>query len=266
MVGMDTKPVFTRIIKRGSTGEDVLLVQARLNKRGYGILDEDGIFGICTEDSAKRFQMDHPDPKGNRLQVDGIVGPLTWWALFNGADAYMPPSNTELIKPAKLMQAALDVAQGELHRNVREIPSGSNRGPDVEKYLASVGRNPGDAWCAAFVYWCVEMASHSIGLANPLKKTGRVSSMWRDAVGRGSVVTAEDVRAGDADIPAGAIYCAVYESGRGHTGFVERREADTLYTIEGNTSVKNSNSGEGVFAKSRSLSRYKAIKGFIIYS
>lgn len=262
---MDAKQVFKRILKRGSTGEDVLKVQVRLNQRGYGILDEDGIFGSCTQDSVKRFQTDHADPKGNRLQVDGIVGPLTWWALFNGAGAYVQPSNPEFLKLGKLMQAALDVAQGELRLNVREIPPGSNRGPDVEKYLASVGRKPGDAWCAAFVYWCVEMASHSIGLNNPLKKTGRVASMWRDAVGRGSVVTAEDVRAGKADIPAGAIYCAVYESGRGHTGLVECREGDTLYTIEGNTAIKNSNSGEGVFAKRRSLSRYKAIKGFVIY-
>jgi hypothetical protein len=262
---MDTGHVFKRILKRGSMGDDVLKLQKQLNQKGYGILDEDGIFGPCTEDSARRFQIDHIDPKGRRLDIDGIVGPLTWWALFNGNSGSTPHPNPPRSESSELMPVSLKAARGELRRNVREIPSGSNRGPDVEKYLASVGRNPGDAWCAAFVYWCVEKASNSLGTMSHLMKTGRVASMWHDAVERNSVITVEDVRAGIADIPHGAIYCAVYTSGKGHTGFVERREGDILHTIEGNTSIKGSSSGEGVRAKKRSLSRYKAIKGFIIY-
>ncbi len=262
---MDVGHIFKHILKRGSTGDDIMKLQKRLNQKGYGILDEDGIFGPCTGDSVKRFQMDHLDPKGYRLEIDGIVGPLTWWALFNDKSASTPHPNTSRNESSELMQASLEGARGELRRNVCEIPPGSNRGPDVEKYLTSVGRNPGDAWCAAFIYWCVEKASNSLGTANPLKKTGRVASIWRDAVERNSVITIGDVRAGNVDIPPGAIYCAVYDSGAGHTGFVESRERDILHTIEGNTSIKGSSSGEGVRAKKRSLSRYKAIKGFIIY-
>jgi len=262
---MDAGHIFKHILKRGSMGDDVLKLQKRLNQKGYGILDEDGIFGPCTGDSVKRFQMDHIDPKGRRLDIDGIVGPLTWWALFNGKSVSTPHPNPSRNELSELMRVSLKIAHGELQCNVREIPSGSNRGPDVEKYLASVGRNHGDAWCAAFVYWCVEKASNSLGTMSPLRKTGRVASMWHDAVERNLVITIDDVRAGNADIPPGAIYCAVYSSGKGHTGFVERREADILHTIEGNTSIKGSSKGEGVHAKCRSLSRYKAIKGFIVY-
>lgn len=262
---MDALRIFKHILKRGSIGDDVLQLQKRLNQIGYGILNEDGIFGPCTEDSVKRFQMDHFDPRGCRLEIDGIVGPLTWWALFNGESESTPHPNPPRNELSELMRISLKIARDELQRNVREIPSGSNRGPDVEKYLTSVGRNPGDAWCAVFVYWCVEKASLSLGMANPLMKTGRVASMWNDAVKRNSVITLDDVRAGNADIPPGAIYCAVYSSGKGHTGFVEGREGDILHTIEGNTSIKGTSKGEGVHAKKRSLSRYKAIKGFIIY-
>jgi hypothetical protein len=257
------KPVFNRILKRGSLGEDVLLIQKRLNDLGYGFLVEDGIYGPRTEDSVKRFQMDHNGPKGNKLEVDGIVGPLTYWALFNAI------SDQKVIydrcPDGTLMLASLDVARCEISKNVREVPPRSNRGPEVEAYLASVGRKPGDAWCAAFVYWCVECASRRLGLDNPLKRTGHVATLWTDAVNRGMVLHITNVPSGEEDIPPGAVFCAVYKSGRGHTGFVERRERDTLCTIEGNTNLRGSQEGDGVYKKRRSLSRNKGLRGFIIF-
>ena len=51
-----------------------------------------------------------------------------------------------------LAAAALRYAQSQVGQ--REQPKGSNRGPMVDKYLASVGLQPGYAWCQAFVYWC----------------------------------------------------------------------------------------------------------------
>ncbi len=61
---------------------------------------------------------------------------------------------------------ALALAQAALAAGVREVPLGSNRGPDVDGYLAPCVRNgrllwprglpaEGAAWCAAFVSWCV---------------------------------------------------------------------------------------------------------------
>jgi hypothetical protein len=259
---MSDTPVLKRILKRGKKGPDIHILQAQLNQKGYGIIAEDAIFGPKTEDAVKRFQTDHSSPDGSPLKVDGIVGPLTWWALFNGDS---PQTHNVCFDTSRLMRSSQEVALHELKKNVREIPPGSNRGPDVEAYLSSVGRNPGDAWCAAFVYWCVERASKSLGKNNPLKRTGRVSSLWADAVERGCVIQADDVRAGEADIPPGAIFCVVYANGRGHTGFVESRNGDTLNTIEGNTRPSDRSDGEGVHSKRRSLSRYKGLKGFIFY-
>lgn len=54
------------IIKKGSSGSEVKLVQQKLN------LVADGIFGTLTEEAVKEFQ------KNNGLTVDGIVGKNTW--------------------------------------------------------------------------------------------------------------------------------------------------------------------------------------------
>lgn len=56
-------------IKIGSKGEDVKVLQQKLN------LSVDGIFGPLTEEGVKEFQ------KEKGLSVDGIVGPKTWEAL-----------------------------------------------------------------------------------------------------------------------------------------------------------------------------------------
>lgn len=53
-------------IKRGSSGEEVKLLQQKLN------IAIDGIFGQKTEQAVKEFQ------RANNLSVDGIVGPKTW--------------------------------------------------------------------------------------------------------------------------------------------------------------------------------------------
>ena len=59
---------------------DVRLVQKRLVGLGYGPLEPDGYFGSQTARAVRNFQMDAG------LDVDGVVGPLTWAALF-GAPA-----------------------------------------------------------------------------------------------------------------------------------------------------------------------------------
>ena len=62
----------------GSANNEVKLVQEKLNSLGYNLGTADGIFGTGTETAVKNYQQ----AKG--LDVDGIVGRLTWDALFNG--------------------------------------------------------------------------------------------------------------------------------------------------------------------------------------
>jgi len=60
-----SKPVTTTVLKRGSSGDVVKKIQAKLG------LPEDGEFRLSTEIAVKKWQ------SANNLTVDGIVGPKT---------------------------------------------------------------------------------------------------------------------------------------------------------------------------------------------
>lgn len=68
---------FSRNLRKGSSGEDVLYAKQKLVELGYLHAATKLSFGSDTLSAVKRFQSD----KG--LEVDGIIGILTWSALFN---------------------------------------------------------------------------------------------------------------------------------------------------------------------------------------
>jgi peptidoglycan hydrolase-like protein with peptidoglycan-binding domain len=78
-----TMPVFGRTLRLTSptmNGEDVKNIQQALLELGYlEIGTADGSFGPKTEEAVRHFQ------GNNGLTVDGIVGPLTWDALFSSS-------------------------------------------------------------------------------------------------------------------------------------------------------------------------------------
>lgn len=80
--GSTTKPETRPTIRRGSRGKYVTLLQTMLVNRGYdvGSTGADGDFGIRTERAVQAYQ------RANGLEVDGIVGPLTWAALDDVPD------------------------------------------------------------------------------------------------------------------------------------------------------------------------------------
>lgn len=228
-------------VRRGSADSAAILaVQRMLNARGCGPIDEDGRFGDQTEGGLRLFQMRFPDAQGQPLEVDGECGPLTWAALFGVAAA------PKLMKPAPKGRSALDVAIAEI--GAMEVPPGSNAGPEVEKYLGSVGLGPGFAWCASFVFWCASQTG-----PNALPRTGGVQKMWRDGLSAGlpALRTAEAL-AEPSRIAPGMIFFISHGAGTGHTGFVEGLRPDgRLITVEGNTNDGGSREGIGVFRLNR---------------
>ncbi|MFB2895210.1 peptidoglycan-binding protein [Aerosakkonemataceae cyanobacterium BLCC-F50] len=83
------------VLRRGSTGEDVSLLQQRLNATrnipGVGLttLVVDGIFGVNTERAVRHFQ------EVFTLTIDGVVGLQTWASLIRISlpDDLSPPAN-----------------------------------------------------------------------------------------------------------------------------------------------------------------------------
>ena len=71
------------VLRRGSRGDYVYILQRLLVAKGYNPNGIDGIFGPGCEIAVKNFQSDNVDNSGKKLVVDGIVGPKTWEALYN---------------------------------------------------------------------------------------------------------------------------------------------------------------------------------------
>jgi hypothetical protein len=145
-----------------------------------------------------------------------------------------------------LSQRSLEIALSQ--NGVQEMPKGSNKGPDVEKYLKSVGLGGGYAWCMSFVYWCVQQAATEMGIKNPLVKTGGVMVQWNSTTCR-KVPKTGNVQPGD-------IFIMQFGHGTGHTGFVMKVENNAVYTIEGNTNDDGSREGYEVAKRVRPLSSF----------
>ncbi len=240
-VSNEVAPFPGRVVAAGSADKaSVLVVQKRLNELGLGPVAEDGAFGPETMEAVELFQARSVDGRGQPLEVDGRVGPMTWAALFRVATAAATEAKTPLATEV------LNVARAEI--GVREQPEGSNTGPEVNQFLASVGAAPGNAWCAAFVYWCLSKAAANVGERNPGIRTAGALDLWNQAGAKGvkRVACAEA-----ADRPAlvepGMVFVISTGGGHGHVGFVESVEGVVLTTIEGNTNDGGSREGVGVF-------------------
>jgi hypothetical protein len=233
------------VIKRNSPHRAAVeAVQARLNALGMASLPVNGLFDAATDAGVRRFQGLFLDLKGNPLSVDGEVGEITWGALFGAA------ALPKIVSGGALAKATLAVARSQI--GVGEKPPGSNRGPEVEAYLQSVGLGGGHPWCAAFVHWCAEQAATKAGQPNPVPPTGGVLEMWRRARKAGlPLVEATDAIAQPALVKSGMVFIMQFSATTGHTGFVEERDGGRLVTIEGNSNDGGSREGTGVFRLER---------------
>lgn len=86
---------YTRLLKHMMSGADVKAAKDRLVELGYLYASTHDLFGNDTLAAVKSFQKD----KG--LEVDGIIGPDTWAALFDGEETDEPadaPAYTRLLK------------------------------------------------------------------------------------------------------------------------------------------------------------------------
>ena len=79
---------YTRLLKRYMTGEDVRYVKDRLVVLGYLAKATHNRYGNDTWRAVKAFQA------ANGLEIDGVVGPLTWSALF--ADQPQPVPSVDV--------------------------------------------------------------------------------------------------------------------------------------------------------------------------
>jgi hypothetical protein len=212
-------------------GTDVLTVQKILARAGYAPGRLDGVYGIATVRAVAAFQ------RRQGLADDGIVGPLTWHALYavrNGR-----PATGIYRRPSSPGEHAL--AEACRHIGLKEQPAGSNR--------TMFGRwfgVDGVPWCNIFVSYCFKVGAdytlcHGFSGAGvyrngctyvPTSEAWlRATGMW---VGRTTPVPGDiAIFNWDGGVPD-------------HIGLVESNLAGGRFqTIEGNTAVgSDSNGGE----------------------
>lgn len=240
----------------------VRAVQRRLNQVGCGPIPANGIYDDVTRATVGYYQARAVDSQEQPLKIDGVVGPLTWAALFGSRTL---PSITGS-PVSKLLGTCLNVAASQV--GVMEEPPGSNRGPQVDEYLKAVGIEPSDdsyPWCAAFVYWSFRHAAIRIGIQNPAIRTAGVLDHWAKAGQKGikRIFLAEFI-VDFSLVKPGLVFVINTGGGKGHMGLVEDYRDDRLVTIEGNTNLPGDREGVGVFRRTgRKLSDIN--KGFIVY-
>jgi len=129
--------------------------------------------------------------------------------------------------------------------------TGHNDGKEVEYYLNTVGRQKGDAWCAALQYAVFYIACKILNLPLsfiPIERTGLANGIFNTAVEEGVAVS---YKSKDNDL-------IVWRHGGTNRGHIERiievRGGGWVTTIGGNTSSAGSqDEGEGVYKKRRNI-------------
>lgn len=121
---------------------------------------------------------------------------------------------------------------------------GSNRGSEVEKFLATVRLEPGQPWCCAFVVTGLEEAASAPELADKaisfVPRTGSCLALWRRA---------EAFQVHDGIARPGDVYVLKHSATTGHVGFVEAVDptGQVVSEISGNTNRGGSREGNSVW-------------------
>lgn len=254
-----------RLIKVGEADARVVQALKRALNRALGrepalLLDEaNPNFGPRMKQVIKLYQARHVDADGRPLKQDGEVGSITWAVLFGPASVAPPAQAADPYLARVLRCAAAEEAKG-----VRERPLNSNRGPEVNAYLARIGLDPGYAWCCAFVYWCFDEAARGVHRANPMVRTGGCMRHWNAAPAAGARrVLAHEAVANPSLVKPGMVFIMDHGRGLGHTGFVEAVDGGFISTIEGNTDASMTREGGGVYRLRRKL--VEVNKGYLDY-
>jgi hypothetical protein len=244
-----------RIIQKDEADINIVkAIQKRLNECNCGPLQEIGIFGPKTVQAVKLFQSLNKDSNNLPLVADGKIGSLTWEALFGAGTV---PLDAE--PPNLLLKKVMEKAYSQI--GVKENPLGSNGGPEVDRYLASVGLGTGFYWCMAFVYWCFQEGAKELRQANPAVKTGGVLKQWNQSTGR-KILSPQAIQ-NPSLIKPGHIFIMDFGGGKGHTGLVFKVEGGNIRTIEGNSSSDGSRNGIAVVDNIRKINSIN--RGFIEY-
>lgn len=229
---MATRPLLVLGSKDPSVAELIAILRAQGH---WPSAETPAVFTAEVERQVHDFQMTHLGPNGRPLDSDGAVGDDTWWALANpsgpaqqsgirtGVPKGLQPKRTKI----------LEVALAEHAKGVKEQPDGSNRGPDVDRYLPDFQRTAqGPAWCCYFYSWVVNEALGKF----PLGKREGSCTGARELAGSTKLWIPKFQAAEKRRPFPGDAFLMDKGGGHGHIGYVLRVSTDgaQINTVEGN--------------------------------
>lgn len=212
----------------GDSGAEVGALQQTLVEAGYAIDAAElkaQVFASSTSDAVHAFQHAHLGPTGAPLSEDGVVGPMTAWALAHQSGP--TPTTGYTIDGWRRgdeqwssgVQEVLTAAIAEI--GTHEEPDGSNRGPRVDVYTTP---DLGEPWCAFFASWVWTRRDSG----SPFGRIAAAQGIMRWGLANSRI--ARTPQAGDIFvIPRGPVH--------GHCGLIcALLEENRVATVEGNAS------------------------------
>ncbi len=193
---------------------------------------------ICLGSTCNGFYIEEPPINGNDT-IPPINDNDT--IIYDGDTI---PTDTVIVEPP-IRQQLIETFRSQI--GVRQ--TGNNTGPEIDMYLASVGLEPGYAWCGAFVSWGYQ--EHGL----PVPETGAWTPSW--------FISSKTIPKEESDLAdVGGIYfnslgriahIVVYDE-------VWSEAGNLILTVEGNTNDTGDRTGDGVYRKRRSKNqiRYSA--------
>lgn len=170
-----------RVLRLGSVGPAVQLLQLALNRAGYGSLTTDGVFGSATRAALQRFQADRG------LAADGVAGSKTHRQLLPWYTGYL----VRTLRPG-------DTVWGLAQRYGSSQEAILTANPGINPENLVVGSElvvplpfsvvPTDIdWCSALVAYCVRglAARYPFLSAGEIGKSVMGKPLWLLRLGRG---------------------------------------------------------------------------------
>ena len=170
-----------RLLKIGSTGPAVQLLQLALNRAGYGPLDTDGNFGPGTEAALRRFQA------GRGLPADGVAGNQTHRAILPWYLGYITHQVRRGDSVYALAQRYGSSMEAILLANPGVRPEALPLGQELVIPFSFPVVPTNIAYCSALVSYCVR----GLAARYPFIGTGEIGRsvmgrpLWRMNLGSG---------------------------------------------------------------------------------
>lgn len=170
-----------RLLRTGSTGPAVQLLQLALNRAGYGALAVDGYFGQETEAALRRFQ------SGQGLTADGVAGNQTHRAILPWYLGYTTHSVRRGDSVYALSQRYDSSPEAILLANPGVRPENLQPGQDLVVPFSFPVVPTNIAYSSALVSYCVR----GLAVRYPFIGTGEIGRsvmgrpLWRMTLGGG---------------------------------------------------------------------------------